>query len=114
MNKNITRARITIIEPIRTLINMNPIPIRQKTSPKIPEDLEAVLFENSLLIKIPPLSMNRMHFFGLNDTTSLMDDNKIKRQIVVIFCYIFCNIKNESPLWVLVSQGMKIKVTINY
>jgi hypothetical protein len=74
---------------------MNPIPIRQKTSPKIPEDLEAVLFENSLLIKIPPLIMNRMHLFGLNDTTSLMDDNKIKRQIIVIFCYIFLQYKKR-------------------
>jgi hypothetical protein len=53
MNKKITRARITIMDPIKTLININPIPIRQKTSPKTPEDLEAVLFENSLFIKIP-------------------------------------------------------------
>lgn len=39
--------------------------------------------------------MNRMHLFGLNDTTSLMDDNKIKRQIIVIFCYIFLQYKKR-------------------
>lgn len=39
--------------------------------------------------------MNRMHFFGLNDMTSLMDDKKIKRQIVVIFCYIFLQNKKR-------------------
>jgi len=44
-----------INEPTQTLRNVNPIPITPKMIPKTTEDLEDVLFENSLLMKIPPL-----------------------------------------------------------